>query len=97
MNKKEKEETLLEKATKHQYRKTRNYYSDEEIELAIAYLEGKITSRQGSEVIGKNKKSPGSFTHFCTSALRFGVQAGKIRVYIEGGKALKFHTKNHAK
>jgi NAD(P)H-flavin reductase len=51
-----KKETLLEKALKIKRTRTQNYYTKEELELAIAFLEGKISIGQYVKVTDPENK-----------------------------------------
>ena len=72
--------TLLELAMeKGELDKRKRYNSsDEEIDLAIALVEGKISFTQCSSALGL--KSHGNSSHFLSKLLRNACIAGKIKI-----------------
>ncbi|HEA46436.1 MAG TPA: hypothetical protein ENH99_01505 [Candidatus Pacearchaeota archaeon] len=73
--------TLLEKAkdVPIDKKQSRLPVTDEEIDLAIAFLEGEITHRQATQVIFGETKGK-SFYFKIGSIIRKGVVQGKIKI-----------------
>lgn len=69
---------LLEKALKSEVRRRMINPTEDEIELAIAYVYGGITGAQLSDAI--DAKSPGGAQSFTTSVLRGAVHHNKITI-----------------
>ena len=76
----EKKETLLEKAKKVQLRYVGNRkdYSDEEIEVGLAWLRDEITPTQAIAVL--NIKSTGNFLSCTATLLKQAYKKGLIKI-----------------
>ena len=73
--------TLLEKALKEQNGATTGLkHSPDELELAIAWAQGKIGARAGAAALGLGQSS--NFYAKAASILRDGLAAGKIKIVV---------------
>lgn len=71
--------TLLEKAKAvHRVRKVCDVPTDEQIELALALVNGEVTFKQAGMAFNGDGR-PGNASHMCSSVLRRAVLLGVIK------------------
>lgn len=72
--------TLLEKANEIKFgRSLKNAYTEEDLELVLAWFNRKITGRQLSEAKGL-KSLTGNYLYYCASVLKRYIEARKIKI-----------------
>ena len=74
-----KKETLLEKAKKVKYKKRRGAATNEEIELALAWIKDEVITRQVAEAMGQNAVS-GRVLYRLSICLKRAYEQGKLKV-----------------
>ena len=70
--------TLLEKAKKLNFKKpTQKTFSDEEVELAIAWIKGEVTTSQATKALESDNKV--NYPYTVTIVMKYIYKQGKIK------------------